>query len=775
MRYVLATALGASAALCTNPAQARDAEYRIDIRAVDLRDALATLSAQTGMSFASDGPMPRTAVSAVRGEMTVGVALDRMLRTLGLEGVRVGPRAYRIARRKPADRNGGTPVDPAPPAEDIVVTGRKQSELLSAVAAPITVYVPDDTGRSGVATATREVARGSQGLVLTNSGAGGDRLFIRGIADSPLNGLSQSTVSVHLNDARLTYNAPEPGLRLVDIARVEVLKGPQGPLYGTGALGGVYRIVTNRPVLGLTEGLAGMGVSLVTDGGFGTQTEGLLNLPLISDRAAVRIVGYAARDPGWIDNPRFGRDLNRSTTWGGRIALRLVPFDGWTVDLSAMTQSIRTLDSQYVDRTDGVRTRDVPIPEPRSGKLETVQSTVAGSIGSVRLTIATGLTRQTLTDIYDASASALSLGLPGSAIYVDWRRYVVFDQEIRIGSAPGSRFAWVAGTSFMLARSNAEGPLLTGEGPQENYGSAHRRVLETAIFADASMPLLGGLRLGIGMRGFHTDVRDDRFAPIDPSVQAEASFSVTPSASLSYEFAPDQAIYMRFGTAFRPGGLDPGNAATRRYVADAVRNIDLGARLRLDEGRLSLEGSLFKATWNNIQSDYLGTDGLIATHNVGRASIIGAELSADWRLSGGWRLRGGATWQRPRLTHDMTGNALPEDVRLPLVSDISARLGLGRTIDLQGWRVTPDLSANLVGASRLSFEADLDRRVPAYVIGRLGVSAARDRLTLRVDIDNLLDSSASTFALGNPFSVRTTRQYTPLRPRTASVSASRRF
>lgn len=774
MRYALATALAASAALCVDPALARDTRYRIDIGAVIIVDALATLSAQTGLSFASDGPMPRRSVTAVRGEMTPDEALDRMLRPLQLRAVRIGPRTYRIVQRARADE-GAAPVEPAAPTEDIVVTGRKQSELLSAMAAPVAVYVPDQENRAGVAATTRDVARGTEGLTLTNSGAASDRPFIRGIADSPFNGLSQSTVSIQLNESRLTYNAPEPGLRLVDIARVEVLKGPQGPLYGTGALGGVYRIVTNRPVLGLAEGNTSLGVSSVTGGGFGGQAEAVINLPVLGDRAAVRIVGYAATDPGWIDNASLGRDLNWSRTWGGRLALRVLPFDGWTVDLSAMTQSIRTGDGQYVIGRGEGQIRDVPIREPRSSKLEALQSTVTGSIGTLRLTIATGLTRQTQADVYDASASAASLGLPSPATYYDWRRYVVLDQEIRIGSAPGSRFAWVAGTSFMLARSNADGPLLSGNGLPARIPSAYRRILETAIFADASFPLLDRLRAGIGIRGFHTDTRDDRFASIDPAMQAEASFSVTPSASLSYEIAPDQTLYARLGTAFRPGGLDPGNAATRRYVADEIRNLDLGGRVRLDGGRLSLDGILFKASWNNLQSDYLGADGRIATHNVGRASIIGAELSADWRLSGGWRLRGGATVQRPRLTHDMNGNRLPRDLRLPVVPDISARLGVARDIDLRGWRVTPDLSANLVGARHLSLDADLDRRMPAYVIGRLSASVARDRLTLRVDIDNLLDAGADTFALGNPFSVRTTFQHTPLRPRSFTLSASRRF
>ncbi len=101
---------------------------------------------------------------------------------------------------------------------------------------------------------------------------------------------------------------------------------------------------------------------------------------------------------------------------------------------------------------------------------------------------------------------------------------------------------------------------------------------------------------------------------------------------------------------------------------------------------------------------------------------------------------------------------------MPVVPDLSGRLALTRAMDVGSWRVTPGLSANVAGASRLSFDAGLDRRMPAYVIGRLGVSADRDRLTFRADIDNLLDTGADSFAFGNPFSVRTTRQYTPVRP-----------
>lgn len=774
MRYVLATALAASVALHAQPANARESRYQVNIGAIDATDALTTLSAQTGISIATDGPLPRHPVSAVRGAMTVSEALDRMLRDLDLRAVRVGPRTYRIVRRRHAKIATST-AQPDVPPQDIIITGRKQAEILSGVPAPVAVYVPDDQSRAGVASTTHDVARGTEGLALTNGGPGRDRPFIRGFADSPFNGFSQSTVSIQFDDARITYDAPEPGLRLVDIARVEVLKGPQGPLYGTGALGGVFRIVTNRPVLGLAEANSEFGLSTTSNGGIGGQASGTLNLPLVSDYAAVRIVGYAAADPGWVDDVDGHLNTNRSLTLGGRVALRVAPADGWTIDLNALAQSIDTSDSQYVDVGGEDLSRNLSIREPRFGRVRMLQGTITGSVGSLKLTVATGQTWQDQRDLYDASASAAALGTVAPAIYRDARAYRVFDQEVRLASAPGSRFVWVAGASYLSATTAAHGALSPDGRAWSPFFELHRRVSETAVFGDGSLPLSPRLRFALGVRLFRASTEDNRFEDTNAATRAKTSFGVTPSTSLSFEIAPDQLIYARIGTAFRPGGLDINNSLTRRYDADEVRSIDLGGRVRLDRARLSLDGSVFRATWNDIQSDYLEKDGLIATHNAGRATILGAELSADWRPAEGWRVQLGAIVQRPRLTRAADGSELPRDLRLPVVPDVSARFTIAHDVNLGDWRITPDISANLVGATRLSFDPGLDRRMPPYLLGRIGLAAGRGGLTLRAGIDNVLDERADTFAFGNPFSVRTVRQYTPLRPRTVSISISHRF
>ena len=773
MRYALATALAASVALYPEIAAAREGSYQVTIGAIDLADALATLAIQTGISVATEGPIPRWRSNAVRGEMTAHEALDRMLRGSDLRALRIGANTYRIVRRKHGPVVASTLEGESPPSPDIVITARKQSEALSNVAAAVAIYQPADNGRTSVDTTSHTVAADIEGLSLTNFAPGRDRPFIRGIADSPFNGFSQSTVSVQIDDGRVTYDAPDPGLRLVDVARVEVLKGPQGPLYGTGALGGVFRLVTNRPVLGITSGAGGLGFSSVS-GGIGGEGEAILNLPLISDRAAVRVAAYGSIDGGWIDDVSGGRKSNRSLTYGTRAMLRIAPADGWTIDVGGLFQSIDIRDSQYVDRDADDLTRSVPIREPRTGRIRMAQTTLAGPIGTLQMNIATSLSWQDQADIFDATASAAALGTVGVTTYLDSRAYRVFDQEVRLSSDSDANFSWLVGASYLAATTRATGELSTVNQRWSSFFELHRKVTETALFADGTFSIAPRVKLASGIRVFRTTTDDERTEDISRAFRTKALLGVTPSASLSYEVAPDQLIFLRVGTAFRPGGIDPANTRTGRYDADQVISLDLGTRLRLDGGRLSLDGGLFLSSWHDIQSDYLEPTGLIATRNAGTARNVGGEMSADWRPAG-WRLKAGATWQRPRLIRAIDGSDLPADRRLPVVPDVSARLELDRDINVGSWRISPQIAVNVVGASRLSFDAGLDRRVAGYVVGRTGIAVDRNGLVFRFDIDNVLDGRADTFAFGNPFSIGTIRQYTPLRPRTFNLSLSKRF
>jgi len=115
------------------------------------------------------------------------------------------------------------------------------------------------------------------------------------------------------------------------------------------------------------------------------------------------------------------------------------------------------------------------------------------------------------------------------------------------------------------------------------------------------------------------------------------------------------------------------------------------------------------------------------------------------------------------------------DSRLPIVPDVAARLSVERTTHVFGREVAPYAGVNFVGASRLSFDEGLDRRMGSYVLARLGATMVIGPFGIGLDVDNLFDARADTFAFGNPFSVRSERQYTPLRPRAVTLSVSRRF
>lgn len=754
-------------------AQAQDQVFRVDVRAGGLAEALASLASQTGVSIGSSVPLAGRAAGAVRGRMNVDEALRRILVRSGLRAQRVGSSSWSLS---PGPPNRASVAQAPAPSPDVVVTGRKLIENLSTVPAPIAVYQPGVARRRAGATAdAHDVAAGIEGLSMTNLGPGRDRPFIRGVADSPFNGFSQATVSLIVDDARVTYDAPEPGLRLVDIARVEVLKGPQGPLYGTGALGGVLRVVTNRPVLDTTQAYTRVDFAVVQAGGPSASVEATVNAPLLGGRAAVRLVGYSDIAGGWVNDAGGRGDVNASSTSGARLAVRAEPVAGWTADLGGSIQRLAQRDSQYVDQSAEDLTRSARLAEPSSDLFGLVHATLEGSVVGSRLTLAASHAWQDRSEIYAAAASAAALGQPDARSYRDRRSHRVLDLEARLASRPGQRFSWLAGASYLSATTLATGDLAGADQRYSPFFLLHRGVTEAALFADISTPLTNRFRLDAGGRLFRSTTEDERRQEgREPAAKARATLGFTPNATLSYEIAPDRLLYARFSSAFRPGGLDPTNTRTGRYEADEVRSVDLGTRLLLARRQLSISGGAFRSTWANVQSDYLQPDGLVATRTAGDALILGGEISVEWR-PGPWTLRAGGVAQRARLDRGVGGVELPQDQRLPVVPDATARLEVGRAVDIGGARVDFDVAGNYTGRSRLSFDAGLDRSMGGYATARASAVVIVRSVEIHIGIDNLLDARADTFAFGNPFMVRTEREYTPLRPRAIALGVAHRF
>ncbi|MEP7317052.1 MAG: TonB-dependent receptor plug domain-containing protein, partial [Sphingomicrobium sp.] len=369
--------------------------------------------------------------------------------------------------------------------QPIIITALKLGQTANDAPAAVSVFLPGALSRSTTLPNSGTLAREATGLSVTGVGEGLNRLFLRGVGDSPFNGFGQDSVAILFDEARLTYDAPDPGLALVDIARVEILEGPQGPLYGTGSLGGIVKIVPNAPDPSKIAGAIDSGLSSVADGDVGGDVSAMINLPVFNGDGAVRAVIYGQTQPGWIDNAGGRSDINQSRMRGGRIAALWKPSNDWNITFAASLQASNAGDSQYVDGGLGPLQRPNRMAEGRDTDSQLLSATVRGKIGSIDLTSITALSRFEVVADYDATPLAATLGTVGATRARDDRAYSLLDQEVRLEGRVDDRWKWLAGTSFLNASTKARVTLRDTLVDKEQL-KLDRSVMEVALFGETT-------------------------------------------------------------------------------------------------------------------------------------------------------------------------------------------------------------------------------------------------------------------------------------------------
>lgn len=750
----------------------------LDIPATSLRSAVATLARQRGVSIGYEGRLPNSRVAGIKGSISTEAALARLLAGTGLTFERLGPRAYRIVRTRAVDTPAiaSAPPDRPPPttvsSTPIVITGKRE-QLQLTLPASISVLTDVDL-KGGPLPGSGAVAAAMDGLALTNLGPGRNRQFIRGIADSPFNGNSQSTVAIYVGDARVTYNAPDPDLRLVDVERVEVLKGPQGPLYGTGALGGVYRLEPHAPVFGSFEGAASLAGDLLSEGGVGGSGNVVINVPLGED-VAVRAAAYAAREPGWIDNvsgPEERPNANDARVRGLRLGARARPATGWTIDLTGLAQLTDIDDSQYVTDRASLSRRN-RYPEPHDSDFLLAALGVRGGIGALDLVSSTSFVRHEVETSYDASASADKLGGSAPLLFRDSRLNQLFDQEIRLSQSNPSGLSWVVGASYLHTRSRNLELLTPANGGTERTKIGIRQsVDEFAAFAELTLPLGRDLTVTGGARLFRNVARNRQESETAETDQQVRKTGLSPSIALGWHVGDDDYLFLRYAGALRPGGLAPSEGDDAdAFDADELQAAELGYRHQ--QQGLRLEAAVFWTLWSHLQSDYLLESGLISTRNAGKARILGAEASLSWTVDD-WILSAGGTVQDARLIEpDISVSR--DHPALPVVPGWRLRAAVERQFAVGDWRAAIGARAVYQGEARLSFDPGLDREIDAYGTTGLDFRLGRAGWSIEMTLENLFDSRSDTFGFGNPFSVREVRQFVPLAPRRVTLALGVRW
>ena len=717
----------------------------------------------------------------VRGTMSPQAALGQLLAGSGYVARQVGPSAFRIERTSTPAARPAPPIPDQGPllpppmtyGEPILVTATKRDQPLAELPLSVAVVRFDPEGIRDAQPDTASVKRQIEGLALGGQGPGRNRMFLRGVADSPFTGSTQSTVAVVLDGARVTWSAPDPDLRLIDVARVEVIKGPQGTLYGTGALGGIYRIVSNRPDPAAASARFEAGPDAVGSGEFGTHGSVVVNVPVVRDRIAFRIALFGAKQPGWIETGSR-EDSNRLRVGGGRAALRWRE-GGWTVDLASQMQRLNSADSQYAYAT-GKRSRPAQLAEPYDNDFSHAAVEISGPVGATQLHLVSAMTWHDVSETFDATVGAGGFGLANPARFIDDRTYRVLDNEARLSGRWGGA-SWVVGLGHVEARERNYSRLESFDPtvPALTVEQLRRQAIDTALFGEATLPLGGTVAATLGVRLFHDTISDRAIARGGGDRREVRQTGVSPSASLSWHASEHALVYARYGSAIRQGSLDvPIGNNGRAFEGDELQTAEVGLRRQLPaDGRI--EVSAYVTDWKNLQTDVLLANGLFAARNAGRARVVGAEASLDARIAQGWRLSLGATLQDARLFRNELGIEF-EDHRLPVVPLYTLRARIEHGFAWRGENgATIAGELHYDGPARLSFDPVLDRPMGKSLDVRFGGRIALGRWSLGLQIDNLLNSRANQFAYGNPFRILTARQFVPAAPPRASLSIGAAF
>lgn len=372
---------------------------------------------------------------------------------------------------------------------EIVVTASKRSESLQNVPISIQALGNEKLNQLQVQ-AFDDYVRFLPSVTYQTAGPGNARVFFRGVSsgENANHSSSQPTVGIYLDEQPITTIQGALDIHLYDIARVEALAGPQGTLYGSSSEAGTIRIITNKPDPSKFSGAVDLQVNKVTDGGWGGVAEGFVNVPL-SERIAVRAVGWYDRDAGYIDNilqsrtfpvsgitqttaPFVEKNYNDVETYGGRIALGIELDDDWTITPSVMGQK-QSSDGFYGQES-GLRKRQVAQYNAETNQDDWYQAalTIEGKLGDWSLTYSGAYLKRkidTRSDYSDYSYFYDALNGSGAYIYdnagnlVSPNQYIVSrprftkqSHELRISSPADKSLRLIAGAFYQRQKNGIE-------------------------------------------------------------------------------------------------------------------------------------------------------------------------------------------------------------------------------------------------------------------------------------------------------------------------------
>jgi outer membrane receptor protein involved in Fe transport len=686
--------------------------------------------------------------------------------------------------------------------EEIIVTATKRGPtLLKDTAISIRAIGADVLSAKDVQDFT-DWAPLVPGLIAEDQGPGEKRYIIRGVR-----AVGPSTVGVYLDDAVISgFNTEDDGggrnadIRLYDVERIEVLRGPQGTLYGAGSLSGTIRYITNKPDPESIYGQVGGTVSSTDSGGTNFKTNGHINIP-ISDSFAVRAVGWYEDEDGFIDNVRLGiDDVNDEETKGGRLAARWLVNDDLEFNASAVIQRTELGGKQRYYPFIGDLDTDEFVVDTYEDDTDVYQASMTYEFSAGTVHASTAWFDREVFYRFDSTPILLFFGVPlpfAIAVTDQPEERQLWSNEIRFASNFDGPFQMLVGAFYSeLDRefasnviSATEDGVPTGTEPDIFGRVSDFQIDEVALFGEFSYEFSERWTGIFGLRWF--DFEQDSQSretlpfggfdpgdepPPDPDRSASES-DVSLKFSLSYKLNEDVTLYALYSEGFRQGGTNStgfGNLIVipEGFESDAVENIEVGAKTLWWDDRVAINATVYTIDWSDIQTlEQEPVQGFPFIGNAGTAQVDGIEFELFAQPDDRWDIAVSATYLDARLTEDQPALQVETPVgkdgdSIPYVPDFTAAISVQYDFPIVGaWNGFARADWNYVGSSDTQFNRDGEffEKQDAYDVLDLRVAARNEAWEVALFVDNVFDERAEITifeSIAVPQSVFTNRPLT---------------
>jgi outer membrane receptor protein involved in Fe transport len=687
----------------------------------------------------------------------------------------------------------------------VTVTATRRREPLRDVPLRVETLKVDALERSGAGSLADYVGTLPGIDVSSDGGPGRSQVSIRGVS---IGAGGTPTVGTYIDDVAFGSStifgaeaAAALDMSLLDLHHIEVLRGPQGTLYGAGAMGGLLKYVTNEPDSYAFSGKVGLGLRQVRGGALGHTENAVVNVPLSEGVAAMRVAAFNDHDGGYTKTSGrvAGEHADDGNTRGARVSVLVDPTSQLKLRLTGTEQHIKrngTALVQYDAATGapiyGDLTHKLDTAEPYRIKNRLLSSDVEYDFGGARLNVILSSQRIDNNTVLDATDV---VGSPAfNFAELDNRAWLRKNtQELRLTSARGT-IEWLLGGYHSREKGSREQRLwaeLAADASVMDLVSVNQPATydEKALYGDVTYNPTSALSFTLGARTARIKQTYETLTNGNPDFPAPLNSSDKANTYLltgRYSLDGTSSVYLRAASGYRPGGPNPPAidqngqvvpGAPTSFQPDTLWSYEAGYKADLLDKRLGIEVAVFDIRWDKLQQP-IPVGATTVTGNASKAEIKGLELASRYVLDSQWSLEGSLAWSDAKLKEDApelgpAGSRLPNSARLAY--SIGGRFGYS----LAGNPSYVSLSARHVGQRNAGFEmtgsAVPNYSLPAYTLvdaqwgmdfGAWQVSAFVRNLT---DKRALLGGDAALTAFGGPL------RATVAQPRTFGTTLTYNF